>query len=142
MHRFLSRICTPYLLTVALGVGAVATTSPACTSQIHIATVADTGLVDALHQAKIAEAQAYNQHLYGATQHRENLQILIKLDTDALALTDALIAWKQAGASPTTLPTIVTASRQIVQQLLTDLSNQPATSPLIRALRGILVFLQ
>ena len=130
-------LASKLILLLVLGLGSVS-----CATGLHIATVADTTLVDVLHQLKIDEANAYASGTYSKAEHDKIIGFIIKADADAIAITDALSAWAKTGSAPATMPTIALTTMVGIQSIIADLTpTLGSTNPFIVDLNKALAFL-
>lgn len=134
-HRYRSLVLIALVVTLAQ-------MSIACANKtIHGAVVADTAIAQALHMAYTTEGQVYRAGTYSQAKHDNYLKVIRELDEDALALTDATIAWQAAGADQKTVPAILARSKAAAQQILDDLANLASDNPFKVALTAVVSLL-
>ncbi len=125
-----------FLLAGGLLCGAMTLTGCASSGALHAATVADSAIVQALHQVRLDETAAYQAGLYPLAKHRQYLAVILKADQDALELTKAL----QAGQTVSSIVTVTGGSFKAVLADVAPLvpsSGLPASIQLVLNLLGV-----
>lgn len=135
LHRSRATWVWPLVLIATLGISA-------CGGPLHVATVSNTTLVQALHTAYVSEGVTYRSGLYSRAKHDSYLRVLKHADEDALVMTDGLIAAAQAGGNARDIAALVASTKAGLQQIQKDLqdANAPPDNPLLVAITQALTF--